>query len=69
MDVGTNHKVVWKNVPALIDIKGGKTFSIAVNDKATNSHFAGQPILGVVKSYTHCSDVPGPDMVILPSCS
>jgi len=50
VDVGTNHKVVWKNVPALIDIKGGKTFSIAVNDKATNSHFASQPILGVVSN-------------------
>ena len=40
MDVGTNHKVVWKDVPALINIKGGKTISIAVNDKATNNHFA-----------------------------
>jgi hypothetical protein len=69
VDVGTNHKVVWKDVPALIDIKGGKTISISVNDKATNSHFASQPILGVVKSYTHCSDIPGPDMIILPSCS
>jgi len=69
VDVGTNHKVVWKDVPAVINIKGGKTISIAVNDKATNSHFASQPILGVVKSYTHCSDIPGPDMVILPSCS
>jgi hypothetical protein len=68
-DVGTNHKVVWKDVPALIDIKGGKTISIALSDKATNSHFAAQPILGVVRSYTHCSDIPGPDMVILPSCS
>ena len=69
VDVGTNHKVAWKDVPALIDIKGGKTISISVNDKATNSHFAAQPILGVVKSYTHCSDIPGPDMIILPSCN
>jgi hypothetical protein len=69
VDVGTNHKVVWKDVPSNIVIKGGKTISIAVNDKATNSHFASQPILGVVKSFTHCSDIPGPDMIILPSCS
>jgi hypothetical protein len=48
MDVGTNHKVVWKNVPTTIDIKGGKTISISVDNKATNSHFASQPILGVV---------------------
>ena len=69
VDVGTNHKVVWKDVPSIINIKGGKTISIAVNDKATNSHFASQPILGVVKSFTQCSDIPGPDMVILPPCS
>lgn len=50
MDVGTNHKVVWKSVPTIIDIKGGKTISISVNDKATNSHFAAQPILGVVSN-------------------
>jgi hypothetical protein len=69
LDVGTNHKVVWKNVPALVDIKGGKTITISVNDKATNNHFASQPILGVVKSFQRCSDVPGPDMIILPPCS
>jgi hypothetical protein len=50
MDVGTNHKVVWKSVPTTIDIKGGKTISIAVDNKATNSHFASQPILGVVSN-------------------
>jgi phosphatidate phosphatase APP1 len=50
MDVGTNHKVVWRNVPSIIDIKGGKTIIISVNDKATNSHFASQPILGVVNT-------------------
>ena len=50
MDVGTNHKIVWKSVPTIIDIKGGKTISISVNDKATNSHFASQPILGVVSN-------------------
>jgi len=50
MDVGTNHKIVWKSVPTTIDIKGGKTISIAVDNKATNSHFASQPILGVVSN-------------------
>jgi hypothetical protein len=69
MDVGTNSKVVWKDVPSVISIKGGKTISISVNDKATNSHFASQPILGVVKSFERCSDIPGPDMVVLPSCT
>jgi hypothetical protein len=50
MDVGTNHKIVWKSVPTTIDIKGGKTISISVDNKATNSHFASQPILGVVST-------------------
>jgi hypothetical protein len=48
MDVGTNHHIVWRNVPTTIDIHGGKTIIISVDDKATNHHFAGQPILGVV---------------------
>jgi hypothetical protein len=28
VDVGTNHKVVWKDVPALLEINGGKKISI-----------------------------------------
>jgi hypothetical protein len=50
MDVGTNHKIVWKNVPTEIDIKGGKTITISVDDKSTNNHFASQPILGVLST-------------------
>jgi len=50
MDVGTNHRIVWKNVPTSVDIHRGKTIIISVDDKATNHHFAGQPILGVVTS-------------------
>jgi hypothetical protein len=57
MDVATNSKVVWKNVPTTIDIKGGKTITISVNDKATNSHFASQPILGVVDTLSSALDV------------
>jgi hypothetical protein len=69
MDIGTNHRIIWKNVPTTINISGGKTITISVNDKYTNKHFAGQPILGVVTSLTRCSDVPGPNMEVLPSCS
>ena len=68
MDVGTNHRIVWKNVPTTININGNKTITISVDDKDTNHHFAGQPVLGVVKSFTLCSDIPGPNMEILPSC-
>jgi len=68
-DVGTNHRISWKNVPSTIDIKGGKTISISLDDKETNKHFAGQAIYGVVKSFTQCSDQPGENMEVLPPCS
>jgi hypothetical protein len=69
MDVGTNNRIVWKNVHATIDIKGGKTFSTSVNDNETNHHFAGQTIYGVVTSLKRCSDQPGPNMEVLPPCT
>jgi hypothetical protein len=55
MDVGTNHRIVWKNVPSTIRINGAKTITISVDDNATNHHFAGQPILGLVTSFTRVS--------------
>jgi hypothetical protein len=71
MDVGTNHRVTWKNVHSTIDIKGGKTISISLDDGETNKHFAGQTIYGIVKSFkslTKCSDQPGPNMEVLAPC-
>jgi hypothetical protein len=68
MDVGTNHHLVWKNVPTTISMHAGKTITISVADNATNRHFAGQPILGLVNSFVPCSDVPGANMEVLPSC-
>jgi hypothetical protein len=68
MDVGTNHRVVWKNVPTTISIQGGKTMTISVDDSATNHHFAGQPVFGLVTSFIPCSDIPGANMEVLPSC-
>lgn len=68
MDVGTNNRIVWKNVQSTISIKGGKAISILVNDAQTNLHFAGQPVFGVITSFTLCSDVPLPNMVVLPPC-
>jgi hypothetical protein len=47
-DVGTNHRISSTNVHSTIDIKGGKTISISLDDKETNKHFAGQTIYGVV---------------------
>jgi hypothetical protein len=69
MDVGTNNRIVWKNVLSTIEINGKKTITISVDDNATNHHFASQPILGVVKTFVLCSDIPGPDMEVLPPCT
>jgi hypothetical protein len=69
MDVGANHRITWKNVHSTIDIKGGKTISISLDDRETNKHFAAQTIYGIVKSFTKCSDQPGPNMEILEPCS
>jgi hypothetical protein len=66
MDVGTNNRIVWKNVLSTIDIKGGKTISISVNDAQTNLHFARQLVHGVVTSFTRCSDVPLSNNEVLP---
>lgn len=68
-DVGTNHRISWTNVHSTIDIKGGKTISISLDDKETNNHFAGQNIYGIVKSFTQCSDQPGQNMEVLEPCS
>lgn len=69
VDVGANHRIVWKDVQSTIEIKkGGKILSISLNDTQTNHHFGGRPIFGIVTSFTHCSDVPGPNMEMLPPC-
>jgi hypothetical protein len=69
MDVGTNNRIIWHDVPSNISLNGKNTIIISVDDDATNHHFAAQPILGVVKSFTLCSDIPGPNMEVLPPCT
>lgn len=68
MDVGTNNRLVSKNIPSTIDIND-KTISILVDDNMTNHHFSSQPILGMVSSFVICSDIPGPNIEVLPFCS
>jgi hypothetical protein len=69
VDVETNHRIVWNDVQSTIDIKkGGKIISISLNDAQTNNHFGGRPIFGIVTSFIRCSDVPGPNMEVLPPC-
>lgn len=69
LDVGTNQRVIWKDIPSTININGKRTISISVDDNKTNQHFASQPILGVVSSFLICSDIPGPNMEVLTPCS
>jgi hypothetical protein len=68
-DVGTNNRLAWNEVPTTISINGHKIVTISVDDNKTNHHFAGQPILGIVSSFVPCSDLPGPDMEVLPPCT
>ena len=68
-DVGSNGRTSWFDVPTVITINDGKIISISVDDNKTNGHFAGQPLLGIVDSFVTCSDVPGPNMELLPPCS
>ena len=44
--------IIWKSVTAAISINGGKTITISVDNNATNHHFAGQPLFGLVTSFT-----------------
>jgi hypothetical protein len=48
-DVGTNDKKAWNNVHTTIVISNGRTISISLADKDTQSHFMGQQIHGIVK--------------------
>jgi hypothetical protein len=69
MDIGTNNRIVWHDVPSNVSINGKNTIIISVDDNATNHHFAAQPVLGVVKSFVLCSDIPEPNMEVLPPCT
>jgi hypothetical protein len=68
-DVGANNKISWFEVPTTITLNDRRIISISVDDNKTNQHFGGQPILGIIESYEPCSDLPGANMEVLPSCS
>jgi hypothetical protein len=68
-DVGANNKISWFEVPTTITLNDRRIISISVDDNKTNHHFGGQPILGIIESYEPCSDLPGANMEVLPSCS
>jgi hypothetical protein len=68
-DVGANNRISWFDVPTTITINDHKIISISLDDNKTNHHFGGQPLLGIVDSFVQCSDVPGPNMELLPPCN
>jgi hypothetical protein len=49
LDVGTNGKKAWNDVNATVVISKGRTITISLADKDTQSHFMGQQIYGIVK--------------------
>lgn len=68
VDVGTNGAVSWENVPVSIYLGNGQTIAVSLDDQATNSHFGGQTVFGLVTAATPCGSAPGPNMQILPPC-
>lgn len=69
MDVGSNGVIMWEGVESSVILGGGgKTITVMLDHDATDHHFAGQPISGNTISLEPCSDSPGPNMELLPSC-
>ena len=68
-DVDSNGRTSWFEVPTQVTINDGKIISISLDDNKTNHHFGGQPLLGIVDEFYPCSDIPGPNMELLPPCS
>lgn len=48
VDIFTNGKLQWQDVPITIDIFNGNTISIFLDSSYTDNHFKGVPIYGVV---------------------
>jgi hypothetical protein len=67
LDVATNGVIEWEGVPAAIYVGNGQTIAMTVDDEATNSHFGGQPIYGLVTSFMPCGSS-GPNMEVSPPC-
>ena len=62
-DVKTNGKSAWNDVPTTILISKGRTISIDIADNATQRHFMGQPIYGIVRDFT-TMNIPPNDTIL-----
>ena len=63
LDVMTNGKSAWNDVPTTISISKGRTISIDIADNGTQRHFMGQPIYGIVKDLT-IMNIPSNDTML-----
>lgn len=52
VDIATNGKLKWKDVPIVINMLNGNVFNIHINPTKTDDHFKGLPVFGTVKSVT-----------------
>lgn len=49
-DIKYNGTITWSTVDTEILISNGRTITIWIDNKATDNHFQGQPIYGIVRS-------------------
>jgi hypothetical protein len=68
-DIGTEGETTWSDVPVTANIGAGKTLSVLLDDIATDSHFGGQTMYGLVDSVQECGSTPGAGMTLRASCS
>lgn len=68
LDVGTEGKISWDDVPANITIGSGKTLNVNLDDAATDSHFGAQTLFGIVDAVQECGNTPGPGMSLRAPC-
>ena len=64
LNVMTNGKSAWNDVPTTISISKGRTISIDIADNGTQRHFMGQPIYGVVNDST-IMNIPSNDTMLI----
>lgn len=59
MDIGTNNKIEWINVPAEIKTVGNTITVIIRDDSKTGHHFNNYPVFGKIANVEKCSDNEG----------
>lgn len=68
IEVGTNNKVSWTDVPVVITIRNGNSITVTLDDTKAGHHFAGQPLTGEVQSIAECSEAAGAGMSVFVLC-